>query len=234
MAFAHFVANDTRYHEVCADLAHARLAVGGDSHCSRMANAMRSIPIEGGIRMNGAFNFAEGGMTLMRYRGVQRYFSLRQCNANVALLFLGGNDLDMPRPRERRDVISDFLNLFLDLEASGKVVYVVGIPNRWSRRNQNLQMMQHKISYINLRLKWILKGRFISMPSFLYREDSFERQVRHAPVGPPIRVEMVHLLPQYYTTLAKHVLQRVTSDLRRRKSPQSRIERTINHFLSGH
>ena len=234
-----YIANDRRYNEVCANLAHARLAVGGDSHARRMAVAMEQLigrgNFEGGITLNRPFNFTQGGMQLMNYFNDGNYNSLKRCSADVVLLFLGGNDLDMIRPRERRDVLHDFLMLFIELESLGKVVYIVGIPNRWSRRHQNLHDMQANISYINQRLKYIIKGRFIALPTFTYRADSFERVFRHVgPPGPPIREERVHLLEENYPVVAQHVLQKVDRNLRSRWTEPNKIERTINLFFDGH
>ena len=234
-----YVANDRRYNEVCANLAHARLAVGGDSHARKMAVAMEQLigrgNFEGGISLNRPFNFAQGGMQLMNYVNDWNYNSLKRCSADVVLLFLGGNDLDMIRPRERRDVLHDFLMLFIELESLGKVVYIVGIPNRWSQRHQNLREMQAKISYINQRLRYIIKGRYIALPTFTYREDSFERLFRPGkPPGPPIREERVHLLEENYTAVAQHVLQKVNHNLRSRWTEPNTIERTINLFFDGH
>ena len=140
-----------------------------------------------------------------------------------------------PLPRERRDVLHDFLMLFIELESLGKVVYIVGIPNRWSQRHQNLREMQEKISYINQRLKYILKGRYIALPTFTYREDKFERVFRPAPPpGPPVSEEKVHLRPQHYTAVAEHVLRRVNRDLSSSLTKPSKIQGTIDHFLLGH
>ena len=65
MANINYRGNDRRYDEVCANLAHPRLAVGGDSHARKMAVEMDRLigsgTFQGGILLNGRnFNFALG------------------------------------------------------------------------------------------------------------------------------------------------------------------------------
>ena len=232
-----YVQTDATYDDLCDDQDNWSLALGGDSHGSRLGSAMRGLigqgRFDGGVWLNRGFNFCQGGMQAMRYQRDQRFDRLRSCSARIILLALGGNDLDQRYRRDRRDVIHDLLLLIVDLERRGKIVYVIGIPWRHSSRRQNGDVMRSKISYINRKLKQIIHHRLIALPSRCYPRRSFERSF-FRPDNGPIREEYVHLLPEMYICAARHILSRLNQDLRGRHSPPSRNIFTVNHFFDTH
>ena len=222
--------SDRGYSDLCQDTRHWRLAIGGDSHARNISNKMRSImgygSYEGGVRLNiGYDQFALGGMRAMEYKRHPLFHQLRACSARIVLLHMGGNDCDMQSGRERGDFVLDILQLFVNLEQVGKIVYVVGIPTRHSQRHQPIKTMQDNVKYINVKLKKILLGRFLALPSPCFPIDSFA-------VTP--RGEMVHFKDHIYKIAAETVLKKLNKDLLGMCTPPSKIEKDVNKFINTH
>ena len=225
---------DQQYTDLCgAESIHWRLAIGGDSHARNISRKMRSImgygSYKGGVRLNIGFdNFAQGGLLAMEYERSDLFHQLRECSARIVLLHMGGNDLDMITRRERGDVVLDLLELFVELEQHGKIVYVVGVPNRHSKRNlevEDLATMQNNIKFINKKLKEILIGRFIALPPPCFPIASFAVTARG---------ERVHFRDDIYTVATKHILERLNMDLSGVHTPPSKIEKRVNKFINTH
>ena len=222
--------SDRAYVDLCQDTRHWRLAIGGDSHARNISNKMRSImgygSFQGGVRLNiGYDQFALGGMRAMEYIRHPLFNQLRSCSARIVLLHMGGNDCDMPTGRNRGDVVLDILQLFVNLEQVGKIVYVVGIPTRHSQRHQVLTTMQDNVKYINVKLRKLLRGRFLALPPPCFPMDSFVVTARG---------EMVHLKDRIYKIAAEFVLDKLNKDLTGRRTPPSQIERDVNRFINTH
>ena len=169
--------------------------------------------------------------------------SLKTSNADIVLLTIGGNDFDLPRvTRCGRAVICDILSMFTELEAIGKVVFVVAIPTRYSKRNKDTAQgeetedgMRDKIRYVNGTLKKIIKGRLITLPAAMYQQNAFHRTYYQRANGQG-REEYVHLKDCNYNLSARRVLQTLnreltTGNLKGELSSPSFIERTINRFF---
>ena len=213
------------------------ISLGGDSHCRNICRAMVDMigyqRYQGGVRLARNFNFAEGGKRAMGFHGDPLFYDLRRGSAQIVLLHLGGNDLDMATNRPWEAVVHDLLSLFVDLERRGKIVYIVGLPSRHSTRHQDLRLMQQKISRINKKLKRTIRTRFIALPPSCFPITSYERRW-YRPRGQPNgrhREERVHLFPENYREAADHILFRLNMDLRGRLSPPRRIRGKVNWFL---
>ena len=210
---------DARYARLCEGSERPHLAIGGNSHGRKLSGELWSILArghEGGLYLyleNGRFNnFCQGGVTVPRYENHYLFRQLLDSNANVALLELGGNDLDSPDPVDSRQVMSNLLALFRELESRGKVVYVLSLPFRFTVRNPTVCSVvayNKKVNYINKRLRYILKGRLIRIPSTLYKESVF-----HESHG-----EKVHFMDPHYATTAYECIFHIIRDLNERLSP---------------
>ena len=216
---------DQRYLDLCENVANWWIALGGDSHGRNMCDAMADLigdgSYEGGVRLARDYNFADGGRRAMSFFGDPMFYQLRRCSAPIVLLHLGGNDLDMETNRHWRSVVHDLLTLFVDLSRGGKIVYIVGLPFRHSRRFQDVRMMQDKIKLINRRLKRDIGTRFIALPPPCFDIRSFRRSWYKPLRNGRWFEERVHLLPYYYSMAADHVLFRLNMDLRNQLSPQA-------------
>ena len=221
--------NDEGYTALCTDSNNWRLAIGGDSHARNIKDKMYDImgygSFENGVRLSIRYHFAQGGMRAMEYERSELFNQLRSCSASIVLLHMGGNDLDMIARRERGDVVLDLLQLFVNLERVGKIVYVVGVPTRHSRRHQDLSLMQRNITFINKKLKEILIGRFIALPGPCFPIGSFVVTSRG---------EMVHFRDEIYTIATRHILERLNRDLSGVQTPPSKIEKNVNKFINTH
>ena len=227
---------DRGYNALCENNRHWRLALGGDSHGRNICDAMQRIigyePFEGGVRLNCRHNFAQGGLQVMNYEGSDLFNTLRVCSAEIILIHIGGNDIDMQTRRHRRDVIYDLLSIFVNLEQSGKICYIVGLPNRHSTRHQDIEEMQRDIKYINRKLKQFLIGRFIALPTPCWPIESFKPswyRPRNQPMVPEIE-ERVHLFPEIYDIAAEHILERLNNDLHGRLSPLAELRAWLTGF----
>ena len=228
---------EERYSELCGNGADWVLALGGDSHGRNLLASMVGIigygRFAGGVRLANVYNFADAGRCAINFQGDPLFNMLRTCPAPIALLHLGGNDLDMQNNnRPWRSVVRDLLNLFVDLERGGKICYIIALPFRHSRRHQDLGEMQTKIKAINRKLKNVLDKRFIPLPSATYHISAFAMS-RFKLNGRWVE-EYVHLHPWAYRAAALQVLDRLDKDLRGRLSPPSgfmeRVNRTIELF----
>ena len=225
---------ESNYDAVCENGASWDFALGGDSHGRNMLATMASIlggrRFDNGVGLANDFNFADGGRRAINFRGDALFNMLRNCNASIVLLHLGGNDLDMPNGRPWQSVVRDLLTLFVDLERAGKICFIVALPCRHSTRHQDLREMKTNIKAVNRKLKRVLERRFIPIPSALYDISAFEpsRFRRH---GVEV-TEYVHLKPWAYRTAALQVLDRLNRDLRGRTSPPRRFMDRVNNTIA--
>lgn len=220
---AALVSSDQAYNRVCANLAHARLAIGGDSHAREVARALVGRISEGGIRLADSYDFSRGGMTLQRYRQSDLFHDLKHCSAQVVILNLGGNDFDMRDiTRAREVVVKDICHLIKELtDDCEKVVYFLCIPTRFSRRNHELDVIQSNIKYVNTKMRQIMNGRYIDLTGDCFRENNFAE--RHG--------ERVHLLPHLYRDVAEKLLRRVDRDLGSNLTPPGRFMEKVNRRI---
>ena len=248
MALPHYVPKDQIFNRLRGLWNHATLCIGGDSHARKLGEAIyREIHwdhFEGGVRLlPGSFNMGVGGATCSSYKSHAAYESLKYSNADIVLLTIGGNDLDLPRvTRDGRAVICDILSMFTELEDRGMVVFVVSIPTRYSKRNKDPaqgeeteEAMRKKIRYMNKTLRMILKGRLITLPAAVYQQNAFHRSFYKRPNGKGME-EFVHFEEHNYNLCARRVLQRLNSELTTGSpsgelSAPSFIERTVNQFF---
>ena len=250
---AHYSATpamESTFERLCNTWDHATVCIGGDSQARRMGQAMfRDIgygQMEGGVRLaTGRFNFGSGGATCANYHQSAAFDALKYSSADIVLLTCGGNDLDLPGViTDGRDVIYGLLKMFIDLEVNyGKVVFIIGIPRRYSKRNkdpargeENEKAMERKLIYINKTLKMIIKGRLISLPATVNQKNAFQRVFRQRPNGQGFE-EFVHLKETNYHLAGTRALQMLNTQLivgsNGRKCPPSFIARTINQFMSS-
>ena len=243
------LAMESTFQRLCNRWDRVTVCIGGDSQARRMGDAMeRDLgygQMEGGVRLaRGRFNFGSGGATSANYHQSAEFDAMKYSSADIVLLTCGGNDLDLPRViTDGRDVIYELLKMFIDLEVNyGKVVFIVGIPRRYSKRNkdpargeENEKAMEDKIIYINKTLKKIIKGRLIPLPATVNQRNAFQRVFRPRENGQGFE-EFVHFKPTNYHLAGTHVLQILNQELivgsNGSKWSPKKIERTINQFLS--
>ena len=232
---------DGGYLALCDNGANWTISIGGDSHGRNFANAMVDLigysRYEGGVRLASNFNFASGGKRAMEFHGDPLFSNLRMCSAQIVLLHLGGNDLDMVNSRPWEAVVHDLLSMFVDLERRGKIVYIVGLPFRHSSRHQDVGLMKENIKHINKKLKKTIKTRFIQLPTYCFPLTAYTRSFyqrrnhRNQPFGRYME-ERVHLEPDLYKQAAEHILWRLNMDLQGKRSPPSKIQGKVNWFLN--
>ena len=149
--------------------------------------------------------------------------------ANIAIIAVGGNDLDditMSGRQACRQVLSDIFWMCRQLQNLGKQAYVVQLPTRFSTRRKNLGQYQREVRYVNDRLRRQLSNRFIRLRARFFGRNAFEAW-NHVLEGRNV-TEYVHLRPENYALLASDILTWVLDDLTLVRSRPSTFRPYIN------
>ena len=148
------------------------------------------------------------------------FCNLKYCSANIVVLKLGGNNFDMRGiTRMREDVVKDIGHLIKELIDLEKVVYFLGIPTRFSKRNHDLDVIQENINYVYRTMRKILNGRFIDLTYESFQRGGFSCN-RNG--------EIVHLFPRVYDAVAEKLLQRMNRDLSLKLTSPEKYVQKVN------
>ena len=161
------------------------IGIGGDSHGRHIFFAMQGIFLA-------AFScfrlfpqsFAISGGRADEYPGKREFGELkRNTECRIAVICIGGNDIDSwARPLKSPKMIADdVLNLFLELTCSGKVVFIVAIPKRYTHCVVAAEEYERIRSAVCTRLRRQLKSRYLLLPAELldqgaYRIEQYNNQ----------------------------------------------------------
>ena len=239
---------DLPYERLCNNLSDGRMTMGGDSHGQRISDRMWEqlgrlsyrggqaalLPWNrGGPRLltDGVSftNFVKGGMKASSYATHPKFIDLKLSEANIAIIAVGGNDLDdnaMSGRQTCRQVLSDIFWIVRQLQDLGKQAYVVELPSRFSTRRKNLAQYQREVRYVNKRLQNQLDNRLITLRGGFFGIGAFE-EWNHVLDGVQV-TEFVHLRPENYALLASDILTWVLNDLTLVRSRPSTIRPYIN------
>ena len=188
------LANDV-YNNITQVLSNGFIAIAGDSHAREVSRRMRPLRDEnnyGGLQLHQsvghAQGFVRGGMTSFQFYNSVYYEQLKVCSANIVVFILGGNDLDSDHPQTPESVYKQLIQLYQELTALGKIVFIVESPKCFTVRVSSLDnhdKEKQNLAYLayekrRKRLAFLLarglKARFVALPSILYNFGSFKKQ----------------------------------------------------------
>ena len=226
------LANDV-YNNITQVLSNGFIAIAGDSHAREVSRRMRPLRDEnnyGGLQLHQsvghAQGFVRGGMTSFQFYNSVYYEQLKVCSANIVVIILGGNDLDSDQPQTPESVYKQLIQLYQELTALGKIVFIVESPKRLTvtvssldkhdEEKQNLAYLAYekrrkRLSYL---LAHGFKARFIALPSNYFKNSSFKKQRGNS---------YVHLKPEYYMELADVIFKMIEKDFSQVKILPSNI-----------
>ena len=215
---------DSAYLSICRDYSFGRhliLAVAGDSHAKRLYPHIQDVINNYDTRFFlHSENLGIGGAQAFGYTARQQFINLQHSPAEVVILWIGSNDFDSIRPndiseeRYRFDLINRLIKIFKLLSEQGKIVYIVGIPVRFSTRNSTPQWLQRRVRAANQRLTSLLKNRFYQLSRDYWQIESFASERFRSQH----RNEMVHFTSRLYQMLSNDVIRHIAEDLRSKKS----------------
>ena len=223
---------DTTYGRVWRDFIggiNIFIGIGGDSHGRRLFLAIQSIfmAVASCFRIfRECFGISGGRAEL--YSGTQEFITLRRSICRIVVICIGGNDLDScTRPvKSPRMIADDIINLFLELTCSGKVVYFVGLPRRYTHRHVTAEEYELIRSSVDTKLRRQLKSRYILLPAELLVQGAY--RVEQRSYGRPSM--QVHLTNPNYTLLANVVWDKILDDLQHQKSKPSTLAVIQRHL----
>ena len=226
------LANDV-YINITQVLSNGFIAIAGDSHAREVSWRMRPLRDEnnyGGLQLHQsvghAQGFVQGGMTSFQFYNSVYYEQLKVCSANIVVIILGGNDLDSDQPQTPESVYQQLIQLYQELTALGKIVFIVESPKRFTVRVSSLDKHDEEkqnLAYLayekrRKRLAYLLvrgfKARFIALPSNFFKNSSFKKQRGNS---------YVHLKAEYYMDLADLIFKVIEKDFSEVKTLPSNI-----------
>ena len=215
---------DRDYLSVCRDYGSGRdllVAIAGDSHACRVYPHIKGLisNSDTGFILHPE-NFAVGGARAHLYTATQEFRNLIDSPAEIIIMWISSNDFDSIRPsnisesRYRFDLINSIIKIFKLLTERGKIVYIIGIPIRYTTRNSCKEWLQRRVRAANLRLTSHLRNRFIQLDSSYRAIESFASERFKGQH----RNEMVHFIPRMYQMLSYDLVRHISEDLRSRQS----------------
>ena len=201
------------------------IAVGGDSHGKRLFYEFERLVA--GFAGNFAslnLSFAVGGAHAHSYRKLQEYFDMRfNYGFQIVIIEIGSNDVDSTNPNILPMTIAQhIINIFIELTLEDKVVYVVGLPTRFTTRHFQVDKYNAVNRAVNFKLANLLGNRFIRLPASCYERYAYRTE------GDSI----VHLYPHHYVTVAQIVTEHIHNDLENRSSLPSTVP-CIRYYLEN-
>ena len=213
---------DLLYLQMTRVLAGGSMAFGGDSHGREVAQRVGGPNRDHWENGYDTFSvlepsYVEGGMTCSNYLGHMKYEQLLESTATIVIILCGGNDLDSLTVKAEH-VINWHKELFNQLTARHKIVYICENPTRFSVRTPGLdyevfKAQRQKLAREDLK---VFGNRFIPLPSYCFNKENFEAK-HHRKYG----VEYVHLTDNCYERIATAVTDHIRDDLKCNKSPPS-------------
>ena len=227
-----YLANDV-YLNISQVFSRGFIALAGDSHAREVSRWMRPLREEnnyGGLRLhqsNGHVQgFVRGGLTSFEYYNSVFYEELKVSSANIIVFIIGGNDLDSDHPQTPESVYKQIIQLYQELTALGKIVFIVESPKRFTVRVSSLDnhdKEKQNLAYLayekrRKRLAYLLargfKARFIALPSNFFKDSTFKKQWGN---------KYVHLKDEYYMDLADLIFKVIEKDFSEVKTLPSNI-----------
>ena len=150
-----------RLHERARGNMDIRVITMGDSHAVKLFDQSYFTVHRTARCMKLADNLAVRGMTMDRYG--PRLEVARRHRAEVVLLLIGGNYLDHRELESPYDVVANIFRAMLDLEDSGKLVYILQNSTRFRTRNREVGHLQRLIRTLNTTLRHKIGSRYIRL-----------------------------------------------------------------------
>ena len=209
------------YRQISKWLAFGKMAWAGDSH-SREIGVRSIAPIKDiyqcygkdGFRVSDQ-QFVRGGMTASGCLNDPVFGSLIESDSHIVALLCGGNDLDS-LDVGHEDVARWHQELFNELTKHHKIVYIVENPTRFSVRTSGLTVSDYQLKSESLAAAdaEMFGNRFIPLKPYCFERSNFEAK-KHFKYG----MEYVHLKEEFYSLIAKDVVDHIRDDLLGNKSP---------------
>ena len=117
-------------------------------------------------------------------------------------------------------IAQHIINMFIELTLEGKVVYVVGLPTRFTTRHFQVDKYNVVNRAVNFKLANLLGNRFIRLPASCYEMDAYRKEWG----------DIVHLHSRHYVTVAEMVTLHIHNDLKNRSSLPSTLP-CIKYYL---
>ena len=159
------------YESLRQGLVDAILGIGGDSHGRLLFQKLKSLlnSRESRLSLSGSYAaYCKGGAKTTSYMQLREYRELGRSHANICVIMIGSNDMDVSNPLTAEQYADNLIKLFMDLSRQSKVVYVVGLPMRETVRFIDSVDYYKKISRkVSDMLAIKLRNRFIKLPSHL-------------------------------------------------------------------
>ena len=189
-----------------ADLART-IVTTGSSHAKRLHSKMLQLAREYGFNMS--LDYGLSGANSFRYhsrhnpKGLYGSILLDQAcasNAEIAIIFMGGNDLDSPvgkRPQTSTDFYDNFMRVIREFRSHDIVPYVLGVPGRFRTRHIHVDNYKSFCRAVNKKLRENLGQYFIALPSTSYESNMY--------------IDEIHFHEDHYEAIARQTLEYLTT-----------------------